>query len=275
MLGEDCASIADIYVLKQGGQRFVELVVLGAGAAYPGPHQASSGYLVKDGRAGLLVDCGNGVVSRLQEAGELDNVTALLFSHLHADHLLDIFPLFYSRLYSKNKNYPTLPVFMPPGEAERFARLAEVLRVEPRKLLEQVFSVQEYAPSTGLAVDRLSISFLRTDHPVPAYALRIEDGRGAVVFSADTGPLPELAGFARGCDLLLCEATLSQEDFDPARAIHLTPAMAAEVALGAGAKTLLLTHIWPFYDRQKMLEQAKSVFPAAELAEELQRYQIP
>ncbi|HEX2987805.1 MAG TPA: MBL fold metallo-hydrolase [Chloroflexota bacterium] len=252
----------------------MELVVMGSGAAYPGPHQASSGYLIRDGQTGLLVDCGNGVVSKLQEAGEMDNVTALLFSHLHADHLLDIFPLFYARLYGKGKVYPTLPVFMPPGEVERFARLAEVLRVDTRKLCEQVFSVREYDPAGPLSVDALSISFLKTVHPVPAYALRIEDGRGSMVFSADTGPLPELADFARGCDLLLCEASIGPEDFDPDHAIHLTPAMAAEVAASAGARQLLLTHIWPFYDRQEMLQQAKAVFPQAELAEELNRYQI-
>lgn len=263
------------YALGQGGLAVVELVVIGSGAAYPGPHQASSGYLVRGGQTGLLVDCGNGVVSRLQEAGEMENVTALLFSHLHADHLLDIFPLFYARLYSKGKVYPRLPVYMPPGEVDRFARLAEVLRVDTHKLFEQVFSVREYDPAGTLAVDGLSISFLQTAHPVPAYALRIEDAGGSMVFSADTGPLPELAGFARGCDLLLCEASIRPEDFDPSHAIHLTPAMAAEVAASAGAKRLLLTHLWPFYDRQEMLQQAKAVFPQAELAEELNRYPIP
>ncbi len=253
----------------------MELVVLGSGAAYPGPHQASSGYLIREGETGLLIDCGNGVVPRLQEAREMDNVTTLLFSHLHPDHLLDIFPLFYARLYARGKVYPTLPVFMPKGEAERFARLAEVLRVDTHKLCDEIFSVREYDPSGTLAADGLTVSFLRTAHPVPAYALRIENGRGSLVFSSDTGPLPGLAEFARGCDLLLCEASIGPEDFDPGHAIHLTPAMAAEVAVSAGAKRLLLTHLWPFYDRQEMLQQARIVFPQAELAEELDRYRIP
>ncbi len=252
----------------------MELVVLGTGAAYPGPHQASSGYLVVEGETRLLIDCGSGVVSRLQEAGELEGLTQLLFSHIHADHLLDVFPLFYSRLYARGKNYPPLPAYMPPGEVERFARLAEVLRIEPRRLVEGVFRTTEYDPQAGLRIGTLQISFLRTVHPVPAFALRLDRGNSSLVYSADTAPFPELAEFARGCDLLLCEATLSQQDFDPEHAIHLTPALAADVATKAGAKRLLLTHMWPYYDRQSMLEEGQGVFPNTELAEELKRYPI-
>ncbi|MCL4532306.1 MAG: MBL fold metallo-hydrolase, partial [Actinobacteria bacterium] len=70
------------------------------------------------------------------------------------------------------------------------------------------------------------------------------------------------------------EASLSDADFDPAHSIHLTPRLAAEIAVGAGAKRLLLTHIWAFYDRQAMLSDAKRLIPATELAEELRRYQV-
>src|SRR5450756_1154259 len=99
----------------------MELVVLGNGAAYPGPGQACSGYLIRDGETGLMIDCGNGAISKLQEAGEEDNVTGLLFSHLHADHCLDIFSLFYQRVYNRGKSYPRLPLYLPPGEAGRLA----------------------------------------------------------------------------------------------------------------------------------------------------------
>ncbi|MGE5619869.1 MAG: MBL fold metallo-hydrolase [Sphingomonadaceae bacterium] len=252
----------------------MELVVLGTGAAYPGPHQASSGYLVKQANTGLLLDCGNGVVSRLQEAGELDGVAALLFSHLHADHLLDIFPIFYSRAYAKGKNYPPLPVFLPPGESERFARLAEVLRVEPHRFSEGILRTAEYDPSAGLTIGDLQLSFHRTVHPIPTFAVRVEANGRSLVYTSDTGPDPGLAELAEGCDLLLCEATLSDEDFDPASPIHLTPRLAADLAAKAGAKRLLLTHLWPHYDRQAMLEQAQQVFPTAELAEEMRRYPL-
>jgi ribonuclease BN (tRNA processing enzyme) len=253
----------------------VELVVLGVGAAYPGPGQSCSGYLVKSGRTNLLVDCGNGVVSRLQQAGELEGLTGLLFSHLHADHCLDVFSLFYSRVFSRDRSSSPLPMYLPPGELERFARLAEVLRVEPRRLLDGTFQAMEYDPSAGLQAGDLRLSFARTEHPVPTYSIRAEDGHGSFVYSSDTGPTERLAELARGCDLLLSEATLGEEAFDPGNPLHLTPRMAAEVALQAGARRLLLTHIWPHYDRQAMLEEARRVFPASDLAEELKRYPIP
>jgi ribonuclease BN (tRNA processing enzyme) len=252
----------------------VELVVLGNGAAYAGPGQACSGYLIRDRDTGLMIDCGNGVVSKLLQAGEEDNVTALLFSHLHADHCLDIFSLFYQRVYSKDKHYPRIPIYLPPGEADRFARLAEVLRVEPKELFEKAFDPVEYDPEAGLMVSDLRILFSLNEHPVPTYAIRVERNGASLVYSSDTGPQPELEQLAHGCDLLLSEATLGEADFDPTRPIHLTPRLAGEVAARAGAKRLLLTHIWPFYDRTAMLEDARQLFPSTELAEELRRYHV-
>lgn len=252
----------------------MELVVLGTGAAYPGPRQACSGYMVRDGETGLLIDCGNGVVSRLQEAGEMDNLTALVFSHIHADHLLDIFPLFYSRIYAKGKSYPRLPLFLPPGETDRFAKIAEVLRVEPTKLFQGAFDVAEFDPDAGLNIGRLNISFVRNQHPIPTYAIKVKSGGLSLVYSSDTGPYLDLEELARGCDLALFEATLDEPDYMPEHPIHLTPRLAAEIATRAGVRKLLLTHIWPFYDRQAMLAQAQQIFQATELAEELKRYTI-
>ena len=249
--------------------------MLGTGAAYPGPHQACSGYLVKEGETNLLLDCGNGVVSRLQEAGELETLTALLFSHLHADHCSDIFPLFYWKLYGRGRNLPPLPIFLPPGEADRLDRIAEALRVEPRKLVEGAFTIAEYDPSAGLTHGRLQLSFASNVHPVPTYSVRVDAARGSLTYTADTGPFPGLASLASGSRLLLAEAALTEEEYDPERPVHLTPRLAAELALQAGAQRLLLTHIWPHHDRQAMLEQARKHFPDAELAEELRRYPVP
>jgi len=250
----------------------MELVVLGAGAAYPGPGQASSGYLIRDGATSLLLDCGNGIVPRLQEAGELERLSAILFSHLHADHFLDIYPLFYSRLYGKRR-YPPLPVFLPPGEASQMARVTEVLRVDTQKFGE-AFHLQEFDPAAGMEYGGLRLSFQRNDHPVTTFGVRVEKDGAAFVYSSDTGPMPQLEQFARGCDLLVIEASVGAADFDPKKAIHLTPGLAGEVAARAGAKRMLLTHMWPHYDRGEMLREAQGTFPGAELAEELKRYPV-
>lgn len=252
----------------------MELVVLGTGAAYPGPHQACSGYMVRDGQTGLLLDCGNGIVSRLQEAGEMVNLTALVLSHIHADHLLDIFPLFYSRVYAKGKSCPRLPLYLPPGEIDRFAKIAEALRVEPNKVFQEAFDVAEYNPDAGLNIDNLRLAFVRNEHPIPTYAIKVDGGGSALVYSSDTGPSKALEELARGCNLALFEATLDESDYKPERPIHLTPRLAAEIAANAGVKKLLLTHLWPFYDRQAMLGQAQQIFQPTELAEELKRYTI-
>lgn len=252
----------------------MELVVLGNGAAYAGPGQACSGYLVLDGNDGLLIDCGNGVVSKLFEAGEQDRLSGLLFTHLHADHILDLFSLFYSRVYAVGKHYPRLPLYLPPGGSDRLARLAEVLRVEPKRLFEQAFEPIEYDPDGTLTAGNLSLSFARNEHPIETFAVRVDRKGASMVYSSDTGPQPRLAKLARGCDLLIAEATWTEADFRPDSPIHLTPRRAADVAARAGVQRLLLTHIWHGYDRSAMLADAKGLFPSTELAEELRHYQI-
>lgn len=103
-----------------------------------------------------------------------------------------------------------------------------------------------------------------------------------VVICGDTMPNPNTAAIARDADVLVHEATFIDEDGDLARrANHSTARQAAQAAVDAGARTLILTHFSPRYDaaeHQRMpalLEEARSVFANTLLAEDMWTYTVP
>ena len=90
-----------------------------------------------------------------------------------------------------------------------------------------------------------------------------------VVISGDTRPAAALEAVAKGADLLVHEATFSQEDHQRARETgHSTSLEAAEIAARAGVKQLVLTHISPRYSREapELLAEARAVFPETVIA---------
>ena len=93
----------------------------------------------------------------------------------------------------------------------------------------------------------------------------------------DTRPTPEAVRLATDADLLYHEATFVHALHEKAeRSGHATAREAAEIAVAAGARRLLLGHFSSRYDTPApLVEEARTVFPATEAAEEGKRYAIP
>lgn len=97
-----------------------------------------------------------------------------------------------------------------------------------------------------------------------------------IVYASDTRPSDRIVELARGADVLIHEATFSDEMVERAKEDgHSTPKEAAEVALKAGVKLLILTHISARYgDPKTLLEQAKKIFPNVHIPNDLDRIEI-
>ena len=78
----------------------IRLTILGKSPSWQDRDGACSGYLVEvDAGPRLLIDCGSGVFGKLRRHGEFERIDAVLISHLHADHLLDLVPFAYALTY--------------------------------------------------------------------------------------------------------------------------------------------------------------------------------
>ena len=99
-----------------------------------------------------------------------------------------------------------------------------------------------------------------------------------IVYTGDTRPSEKIIEFSREADILIHDATFGSEFEDEAgREGHSTARQAAEVALKAGVKRLYLFHISPRYEgeEEKLLQEARRIFPESYLAEDLKTYEIP
>lgn len=248
----------------------MELTILGCHSPYPPQNGAMNGYLVRYGSTVLLVDAGSGVASRLSSQIGIENLTAVVISHLHEDHISDLHCLRFmqnaAQLFGRTEK--KLQVYLPPEPAPQRAW------VEGGEAWQDLYS---YDPAARLVLGELEIRFTRTNHPVPTYAMRIAPAQepGPVLFyTADTGQSEEVLNAARGADLLLVEASLTEEWAAKRIFGHLTAAEAATMARDAGAKRCVLTHLWPGVDSQKLLEEGRAVHPNIELAKEGKAYRI-
>ncbi len=249
----------------------MKLTILGASAARPNGNDASAGYLVQTETTAILVDCGSGVVSKLQAACDPRRLDAVVISHLHSDHTLDLVALRYGLKYAPPGPVAPIPLHMPPDSGAFLAGLGAIFALGAEAHLDfwsDALAVREYgdylASGEPLVIGDLSLRFAPMQHYIPVWAIRFEEvGTGRVLtYSADTGPAGPLADLAAGSDLLLCEATLLSQSpgSDPAYWGHLTATEAGEIATVAGAKRLVLTHLWEELGFEHYLADARAAF---------------
>jgi ribonuclease BN (tRNA processing enzyme) len=213
----------------------VKITVLGKSPAWQDADGACSGYLVQGGGLTVLLDCGPGVFAKLRRHVDYAAVDAVVISHLHADHVLDLVPFASGLRYGPRSARPQL--FAPPGALETFAGMSQATFMTAEHI-ELAFEVTIYDPADELAIGELTVRFQPVPHYIPCNAVEFASERARFTFSADCGPNQVLCDFAAGTDLLLVEATLPVSEGEG----HLTPREAGEHGARAGAKRVVLTH---------------------------------
>jgi ribonuclease BN (tRNA processing enzyme) len=222
----------------------MQLTILGRSPASPNPGEACAGYLVEGGGARLLVDIGPGVVSQLVRRHHPDELDAVVISHMHADHMLDLVTLRYVYPWRERPTDQRLRVFVPPGAADQLLDLAK--GVGNAKHFESCFRVAEHDGTSSLSFGGLTMTPVRTQHYIPCWGFRLEADARRIAYTADTAPCDGLTDLATDADLLLSEATLRTLDEDaqpPEPRGHITPAEAGDAAREGGSRRLVLTHL--------------------------------
>ena len=242
----------------------MKLTILGRSPAAPNPGEACAGYLVEGGGARVLMDIGPGVVAQLLKRHHPDELDAVIISHMHADHMLDLATLRYVYPWRARPRDQRLRVVLPPGSAEQMLDLAR--GVGSARHFEDSFRLSEHDGSAPFAFGTMSVTPIETEHFIPCWGFRAEADGALLAYTADSGPCDSLRTLANGADLLLSEATLRSAEEDaqpPERRGHLTPAEAAEAARDARASSLVLTHLPVDGDGSWALDAASGVFDGA------------
>ncbi|UNS97228.1 MBL fold metallo-hydrolase [Streptomyces tubbatahanensis] len=238
----------------------MKLTVVGCSGSFPSTESACSSYLVEDDGFRLLLDMGNGALGELQRHCGLYDLDAIALSHLHADHCIDMCGYFVARYYRhEGGRCGPIPVHGPPGTEQRLT--TAYADTPSDSSMSEVFAFRELTAGGTFEAGPFRVGSERVDHPVEAYAFRVEHvASGKVLtYSGDTGPCPNLQRAARGADLFLCEASFT-DGKEQIPGLHLNGRQAGQVATEAGVSQLVLTHVPPWTDPQVNLRDAKTAF---------------
>ncbi|MBP2451278.1 ribonuclease Z [Mycolicibacterium lutetiense] len=275
----------------------IEVTLLGTGSPIPDPERAGPATLARAGDQAFLIDCGRGVLQRLAAVGlGANQLSALLLTHLHSDHIADLGDVIITRWVSTfTPDAPPLPIIGPPGTAEvvaatlkafgfdvgyRIAHHADLTGPPP-------VEVHEYTDGAVWDHDGVHIRVAPTDHrPVtPTIGFRVEHAGASVVLAGDTVPCESLDVLAAGAGALvhtvIRKDLVNQLPMQRIRDIcdyHSSVEEAAATATRAGVGILILTHyvpaIAPGTEDQWRALAATEFDRQIELGDDLHRVQV-
>jgi len=252
----------------------MRLTILGKSPAWSDAGGACSGYLVTEGQTAVVVDCGNGAFGKLRERISYAEVDAVVISHLHGDHVLDLVPFSYALKFGpEGRSLGEAPRLIAPQGSDAFFRRLDGTWDDEGLIVGQ-FSLEEYEPSFETTVGELTVRSHPVPHIGPTHAIELSDRAGArIVLGADGRYSDELIAAARGADLLVAEATLP--DPDPGQHVHMSAAEAGRLAREAGVGRLVLTHISDELDLERSRRIAAEEFGGTvEVAEQGASYDV-
>ena len=237
----------------------LKLTVLGSSAAWSErPGRPSSCYLLEIGEEAILLDLGQGSLGSLFPHRDPATLTAVVISHMHGDHHVDLIPL-RALLYYHYGEPRSIGLHAPAGLRQRYDAFVD----------EQGFLDIFVGPDLVEGVRQVgpfSVEARPVTHSENSHAFRVTDAADpagpGLVYSGDCGRADDLLPLIREGDTVLCEAFWSTLEPIPG-ANHLSAAEAADVARRGGADHLILTHILESHDPEAGLRAADVIFPGS------------
>ena len=252
----------------------MNVVVLGSGSCAPTARRGSSGLLVYTGSTTLLLDGGGGVVEKLvQTDRSYTDLAAVLYTHLHCDHTGGIVPLIFALnntpLYTRDK---PLPIYGPRGLTE-FIEGLPAAWPKPWLAPEGYEILTTELGSGTFTVGDVGVAAEPVEHAgIPCIGYRLESGGVSLAYSGDTGECEGILKLAQGVDLLILECSHAD---GVELAGHLTPSQCGRIATRAGAKRLLLTHMYADCDEVDIAAQCRNTYTGeVTVAEDLMRVEV-
>lgn len=199
----------------------MKVTPIGIYGPYPKGGEASSCYLVESETTKVALDFGSGALSKISQKIDPIKLDAIILSHLHFDHFVDVLPLAYA-IDEKMKLY------CPASPVDCFSLIKN--RAE--------YDVSVLSSSSYFSVGDLAFEFLAVKHPVETYAIKVTGSSGSFVYTGDTMDIGNLVEFCRGSKYILCDC--AGEENSP----HLRPEQGFEL-MEKSKVQVIMTHINP------------------------------
>ena len=232
-----------------------KITILGSSNAIAKYDQQNAHILIETPHRKIMVDCGNHPVATLAKAGvEINQITDLVLTHFHADHVGSL-PLLIMDMWLEKRSTP-LTIYGLPVTLEKVQRLLGLFDWQKWANMYPVNFVAAKDLGASLLIDDKDVKLTVAPvlHLIPTIGVKFEfpDG-GSTVYSCDTEPCEELKRLAQGA------INLMQEAAGPGKG-HTSPQQAGELATSCGVKRLIMIHYDARIGREELLAQARSTF---------------
>lgn len=269
------------------GVQIMKLIPLGTYVCCLPGEGCNSSYLIQEDQDNVVLDFGNGAFGNLMTQIGMDEIGAIVISHMHADHFLDLISLGFA-LLDRNQRGDSLfsiPLYLPKGGSGVLREISKALghpgfsftgcgnrefvekTAQEGDFLFAVYDVREAEDGDVFSVGAFQISCRRVRHGDYTNALLVQSRSGCLFYSADTSICPAVVEAAEGVDLFLCECTIGAKRQESP--IHLSAFQAAEIAARAHVEKLLLTHFSSEESVEPSVDAARSIFPKTCAARQL------
>lgn len=193
----------------------------------------------------ILLDAGSGAARALENYLDVLELNAVIVSHDHADHVADLGTIQHLlMLKPSGAKHAPVPIYLHDQSV-----------FPPLAIEDKTSQLLSYREDSVLECGPFRVSFCQTVHPLPCYAMRVEEmetGQG-LVFTADTGWCPELIDFSQGAHVLIADSAFTNER--GRNEIHMTASEVAQLANQAHVQTLIASHMAPHADQTLILQQ--------------------
>ena len=260
----------------------MRLTLLGTGCPVVSTERFGPAQVVAHQGQTILVDCGSGVTQRLIAAGcsgaDLD---AVFLTHLHSDHIVDLFQLVISS-WHQGRDRPQR-LFGPRGTAAYLEGLMALWRPELEQRIAHErrsstaaleLEVTEFEDAAVFTFGDLQVTAVEVEHQPVKHAFGFVFAAAArrLVVSGDTRRCAAVAEAARGADLLLHEVfvhhalspkagTRTAETVERVAGYHTLSHEVGKIAQAADVGCLMLTHfVPPHCDREALLAEVSRDF---------------
>jgi len=277
------------------------VITVGSGAPELNPERASACTAVQYRGKYYILDTGNGASLSLLKGGlygsyRHEDIAAIIFTHLHQDHVTDYFDIATTRWGQGGKH---LDLIGPPGVGELHEFLIRFFRDDLlyRGLLGGRTEIDEEGMFKGVDVRELTganefelggmkVTTAEMTHSMYDLAYRFDAGEKSIVVSGDTAFDPRLIELAKGADVLVADANPWADGTrkppprrpllelpaeyqvripyrgDPEAPNHMSLPELVRVAAETGVGIIVLTHLWPLPVDEELIERTRATFAA-------------